>query len=90
MFDRRCREVRVMDEIGPNARQRKQLAEQLRMPVHRMRIPYGVAPKPRRNAPTRDSIHGRGPDLSEFSFWENSERGGREVARRVPETLRGW
>ena len=36
MFDGQCREMRIMDEIGPDARQRKQLTEQLRMPVHRM------------------------------------------------------
>src|SRR6516165_1367678 len=50
--------MRIMDEIGPDTRQRKQLAEQLRMPVHRMWSPDGVATEPSRNAPPRLSSRG--------------------------------
>ena len=38
-----CRQMRVMDEIGPNVRQRKQFPEQLQMPVHRVWSPDTVS-----------------------------------------------
>jgi hypothetical protein len=47
-----------MDEIGPNARQKKQLTERLGMSVHRMWSPDSVATEPHRNAPHASRVEG--------------------------------
>ena len=59
MFDGQCRDMSVMDEIGPNAGQGKQATEHLRVSVHRLRDPNCLASEPSRYALPRRLRRGR-------------------------------